>query len=384
MRERRYDIDWLRVLAMLTVFYFHNAMFFNDRWWHIKNPTGRSFGLTVFTEFVGVWMMPLFFILSGFGTGFALRFRSAGEYAFERFKRLFIPCLFGTLVIVAPQVYLERIFKGQYRGSYWQWYPHFFEGIYPKGNFSWHHLWFLLYLFVFSMLALPLFVRLKTEAGRRLVARLAALCQKPGGIFLLAIPIIPIEIGLRPLFSGLQTLITDWANFLTYITLFIYGYLFASDAGFGRAIAKQWKAALALALCATGAMAYILIAREPKPGYNLGYALTTALRVFTTWFWLITILGLGQRFLNFTNRALRYANEAVLPFYVLHQTVIISIGFYVVQWHTGIAQKYLMISTASLAAALAIYEVLVKRTNPTRFLFGMRPMRPAASLGALG
>jgi len=379
MRERRYDIDWLRALAMLTVFYFHNAKLFDEDWWHIKNAQ-LSFGLSVFTTFVGAWMMPLFFILSGFGTGFALRFRGAGEYALERFKRLFVPCLFGSLVIVPPQVYCERIFKGQFHGSYLQWYPHFFEGVYPKGNFSWHHLWFLIYLFVFSMLALPLFLRLRTEPGQRLVSRLASFCERPGALFLLAIPIIPIEIALRPIFPGLQTLVSDWANFLTYLTLFTYGYLFASDARFGRAIQKHWKAALVLALCCTGAMAFVLIRYDPQRGYTPTFALTTTLGVFTSWFWLVTILGLGQRFLNFSNRGLQYANEAVLPFYVLHQTAIVAIGFYVVQRQIGVAPKYLIVSTTSFVVIMVAYELLVRRINALRFLFGMRlKMRPAAN-----
>jgi peptidoglycan/LPS O-acetylase OafA/YrhL len=373
MRERRYDVDWLRVLAMLVVFYFHNAMFFNDWDWHLKNAQ-RSFGLSVFTEFAGAWMMPLFFIASGVGTGFALRVRTAGPYALERFKRLFIPCLFGTLVLIAPQVYYERIYKGQFHGSYFQFYPHFFEGIYPKGNFSWHHLWFLIYLFVFSMIALPLFLYLKKEGGRRFVSRLASVCQKPGGIFLLALPIVVIEVALRPRFPGPQTLISDWANFLTHLTLFTYGYLFASDAGFARAIERHWKAALALALCATAATAFVLITYDPDPGYTLAYSLTTVLQTFTSWFWLVTFLGAAQRYLSFSNRFLQYANETVLPFYIFHQTVIIAIGFYVIQSHMGIMPKYLIISTASLLITVALCDLIVKRTNPTRFLFGMRPL----------
>jgi peptidoglycan/LPS O-acetylase OafA/YrhL len=373
MRERRYDVDWLRVLAMLVVFYFHNAMFFNDSWWHLKNRQ-LSFGMSVFTAFVGSWMMPLFFIVSGFGTGFSLRFRTAGQYALERLKRLFIPLVFGTLVLIAPQVYYERIYNGQFHGSYFQFYPHFFQGIYPDGNFSYHHLWFLLYLFAFSLIALPLFLHFKTQAGQRLVSRFASVCQKPGGIFLLALPIAAIEVALRPKFPGWQTLISDWANFLTYLTLFTYGYLFASEPVFARAIEKHWKAALALALCCTGALAFILIRYDPDRGYTLAYSLTTVLQTFTSWFWLVTFLGAAQRYLSLSNRFLQYANETVLPFYIFHQTVIIAIGFYVIQWHMGIMPKYLIISTASLLITVALCDLIVKRTNPTRFLFGMRPL----------
>lgn len=375
MPERRHDIDWLRVLAMLVVFYFHNAMFFNDSWWHLKNEQ-RSLGMSIFTAFVSQWMMPLFFMISGAGTWFSLASRTAGQYALERLKRLFVPFAFGTFVIIPPQVYLERIDKGQFHGSYWQFYPHFFEGVYPKGNLSWHHLWFLIYLFVFCLIALPLLLRLRGQAGQRFLARLASFCLKPGGMFLLAIPIVVIEIALRPRFAGLQTLVTDWANFFTYLTLFIYGYLLVSDARFGQAIRRHGLAALTLAIATfvLGA-ALALNDREPERGYSLGYALWSTLRVFNSWFFLIAIFWLGQSFLSFTNGLLRYANEAVLPFYVLHQTVIIIIGFYVIRWNLGIMAKYLIISTLSFLAIMALYDLVIKRTNPTRFLFGMRPLR---------
>jgi len=373
MRARRYDVDWLRVLAMLVVFYFHSAKLFDLDWFHIKNAQ-LSFGLTVFTSFAWAWIMPLFFLLSGIGTRFSLDFRTGRQYVWERFKRLFVPFLFGTLVIIPPQVYLERIRNSQFHGSYLQFYPHFFSGIYPRGNFSWHHLWFLIYLFVFSVIALPLFLHLRKEPGRRFVSRFASFCRRRGRLFLLALPIAAIEVTLRPKFPGLQTLISDWANFFTYLTLFIYGYLLAADQQSWEAIAEHWKVALAAAFCATGVVAFILIRYDPQPGYSAAYALTTVLRALTSWFWLIAFLGAAQRYLNFTNSVLRYASQAVLPFYVLHQTVIIMIGFYVVMWPLGIMPKYLIISSAAFAATVLAYDLLVRRTNPTRILFGMRPL----------
>lgn len=378
MRERRYDVDWLRVLAMVVVFYYHSARFFDDAGWHLKN-VALSFPVTVFCRFADAWMMPLFLLLSGFAAWFALGFRTTGQYAVERLKRLFVPFLFGTLVIIPPQVYLERIDKSQFHGSYWQFYPRFFEGVYPDGNLSWHHLWFLIYLFVFSLLALPLLAYLRRPAGQRLVSRLASFALKPGGLFVYALPFIPIEVALRPLYPGLQTLISDWANFLSYLILFVYGYLIAADARMGQAVDRHWKGALLAGLCATGAIAFILIRYDPQRGYSLGYSLTSVLRVFNTWFWLIAILGAGRRYLTFSNGFLRYANEAVLPFYVLHQTVIIIIGFYVIRWHAGVAVKYLVITTAAFIVTLALYDVVVRRTNVTRFLFGMRPRRKVSS-----
>jgi len=96
-----------------------------------------------------------------------------------------------------------------------------------------------------------------------------------------------------------------------------------------------------------------------------------------SWCFLLAILGLGSRYLNFNNRFLNYANEAVLPFYILHQTVIIIIGFYVIQLGTGIAPKYLIVATSSFIVIMAIYELLIRRVNILRFLFGMRLKKKA-------
>jgi peptidoglycan/LPS O-acetylase OafA/YrhL len=370
--ERRYDMDWLRVLAMLVVFVYHSGRFFDQGWWHIKNDE-LSLTMTVFARFVGQWMMPLFFMISGAASWFSLSSRGGGQYAFERLKRLFIPCLFGMLVIVPPQIYLERVQQAQFHGSYLQFYVRSFDGPYPEGNSGWHHLWFLIYLFVFSLIALPLFLRLRSAAGRGLVFRLAALCQRPGGIFLLAVPIAIIEIALRPKYPGFPNLVSDWANFFTYLTLFIYGYIFVSDDGFAQAVRRHGPVALALAVATflLGA-ALALTIGEPARGHTPGFALWETLDEFNTWFFLIAILWLGQRFLNFGSGFLRYANEAVLPFYVLHQTVIIIIGFQVIQWPLGVLPKYLIITTLSFLAIMALYELVVKRTAPTRLLFGMR------------
>jgi glucan biosynthesis protein C len=377
MRPRRYDVDWLRAFAMLVVFYFHSAKFFDDGWWHLKNAQ-LSFGLSVFTTFVNVWMMPLFFLISGFGSRYSLESRTGAQYVVERLKRLLVPLVFGTLVIIPPQVYLERISKSQFHGSYWQFYPKFFHGVYPTGNFSWHHLWFLAYLLVFSLIALPLFLRLRRDGAGAFVSRLAALGQASWGLFLLVIPAIPlfaISATLGPLFPGLQNLVNDWANFTFSITLFIYGYLLASDAGFSEAIKRHWTKALGGAIVVTLVLAYVLINHREQRGYSLGATVFTAGRALDTWLWLVAILGLGQRFLSFTNRAQAYVNEAVLPFYVTHQTVIIIIGFFVIQWHVGVAAKYLVIASTAFCANVLVYATLVRPWNPMRFLFGMRVRR---------
>ena len=126
--SRRYDVDWLRVLGMMTVFLFHNNRFFDTDGWHVKSPETSEASMMV-TVLAVQWMMPLFFILSGIGIYHALAHQEWPQYLVSRVKRLLVPLLFGIFVIIAPlQVYLERISHKQFEGSFWSFYPHYFEG----------------------------------------------------------------------------------------------------------------------------------------------------------------------------------------------------------------------------------------------------------------
>jgi len=376
--ERRHELDWLRVLAVLLLFYFHTATIFYTGdlgEFYVKNDQS-SREMECFILFVHQWHMPLFFLLSGAATWFALSSRTPGEYVTERFKRLFIPFLFGTLVIVPPQVYYRLLSRyPDYQDSYIQFYPQFFNGIRPQGNFEWGHLWFVIYLFVFSLIALPLFLHLKQKANQDLFSKLAVFLEKPGGIFLLALPLAIIEGTLRPRWPGFQNLYDDWANFFLYVFYFIYGYLICSNARLGQAIDRHLKIALVMAV-ASMSLLFELWANDilPNRGYSLGYVLYQMFRSINSWFWVVALLGLGRRYLNFNNRVLQYANEASYPFYILHQTIVVAIAFYVVRWNISIIEKFFIISTASLVATIFLYELLVKRINVVRFLFGLKPI----------
>jgi len=375
--ERRYDLDWVRVIAILMLFLFHCARLFDYDPWHLKNAE-TSLALAAYNHFFNYWGMQLLFLVAGAAAWFSLGARKKGPFVKERVLRLLVPLIFGMLLIVPPQVYLERIYEGQFTGSFFQFYPHFFEGTYSgsyagTGNLSWHHLWFLAYLFTFTLLALPLFLWLRKPAGEKLISKLADYTRKPGIIFLYALPLWIFLSSLMPLFpGGEQNLVMDWAFFLYYITFFIYGYLFCADGRFWQAVDRHKVWALIMALMMTAADAYVeLSERVPPLGYSPANILFTCLRCFTTWFWILAILGYARKFLSFTNRFLKYGNEAVLPFYILHQTIIIIIGYFVIQWDINVYLKYLIVATLSFATIMLLYEG-IKRTNATRFIFGMR------------
>ena len=380
-KQRRYDIDWLRVFAVLLLIPFHTAQIFNNHDFYVRNSELSAIGMDIFTLFVHQWHMPLFFFVSGAATWFALGFRTKGQYSSERAKRLLIPLVFGTLALIPPQVYCMRLTGSSFgrsaeyvfQGSYFQFYPQFFDGIAPSGNFEYGHLWFLLYLFVFSLIALPIFMYLRKEAGKNLVSRLADVCEKPGAIFLLGIPFAIIQAALRAKWPGFQNLYDDWANFFFYITFFIYGYVLVSDERFKKAIERQRNISLAM-----GAVLISLIfiwrwgVGGPASDYSPAWLLYMILHGFNTWFWVIAILGFGSKYLSSTNRPLLYSSEAALPLYVLHQTAIVVIGYYVIRWNLNVMGKFMSLCILSTVAIVVCYEIVVKRTNLTRFLFGMK------------
>lgn len=379
--ERRFDLDWVRVITMLVVFVFHCGQFFTSWPWHLKNSQ-LYFPAEVFGYFADLWQMPVLFIVSGAAAWFSLRSRRAGNFINERMLRLLIPLAFGILVIVPPQVYFERIFKQQFDGTFFAFYPHFFQGMYSytgTGNYSWHHLWFLAYLFIITLIALPIFLFLNGPRGKKPVDVLASFASKPGAIFAWFLPMALCLVLLQPLFPNAEkNLVGDMAFFTVYLLCFTFGYLFCTNKRFWDAIERHAFSALALAAVTMAALAYLELSKSmPAIGYSAERFGALGLWTLCGWCWIITFLGMARKFLYFSNRFLSYANEAVLPFYVLHHMVIIGVGFYVIQWDIPVLAKYLLIIAMSFVIIMLLYEFVVKRTNVTRFLFGMRTKRRA-------
>jgi glucan biosynthesis protein C len=372
---RRHDVDWLRVLGMMVVFLFHNARFFDTEGWHVKSPR-TSEAVSFITVILTVqWMMPLFFVLSGIGAYHGLAHRGWRQYLVSRVKRLVVPLVFGIFVIIAPwQVYLERVSHGQYSGSFWSWYPHYFEGWFGLGgNFAWMgvHLWYLEFLFLFSVIALPLFLVLQSRSGDRLVAALSRATTVPGLIFLLAIPIAVMEfIANSPALKG--SLLSErgfggW-SLLPYFAIFIIGFLLAGREEMAQTLERHRFTGLGVALLVF-VTTYVAIKQY---GLSESGIATAALRGLFCWAFLIALCGFARRHLRFSNGFLKYANEAVLPFYILHQTVILTVGYYVLRLDTSLWIEYLIIATISFLVIMALYELFIRRANVLRFLFGLK------------
>jgi surface polysaccharide O-acyltransferase-like enzyme len=376
--QRQYDIDWLRTLAMGAIFLFHCARFFDDMYWHVKNPD-LSHPFTIFVIFTAQWVMPLFFILSGFGVFFALKHRSAANFIRERFLRLVVPLVFGIFVLIPPQVYIERLTHDQFIGSFFAFYPHYFDGWYGLGgNFAWMglHLWYLEVLFIFSIVLLPFFFWAKSDRGQTLVSRAAAASRRPGFVVLLCVPLFFVEL-LANTFPG-SIGVRDFGGWspLVYVVFFVVGFLMAFDDRFGAAFETHRRTWLILGVTISTAGITLIETGVLNGLPRLATVpIESVLRVFNSWFWLMAILGFGRRYLSFTNRGLAYANRAVLPFYILHQTVIVIIAFFLIGWAAPVPVKYIALALVSFAVIVGLYEGVIRRIGVLRFLFGMKKSR---------
>jgi glucan biosynthesis protein C len=379
--QRRYDLDWLRVLAILAIFVFHCTRPFDTDDWGIKNATTYLF-VTVWKEYAITWGMPLILLISGASAFFALGKVSPGKYIKGILARLFLPLVVGMFTHVAFQVYLENLHKGKFSGSFLDFYPHYFEGMYGfGGNFAWMglHLWYLELLFLLSLLFLPLFWWLKHSGlGGRLLKGLGDLLAKPGAVLLFALPLMLLTNTLDPQTWGNRDL-GGW-SFLIYPFFFIPGFVIISSQPLqARLRGMRW-----ISIGSGAVLSALYLFFEFQPGFVSAYAQIemwkNMILSLSAWCWLAAIFGFGMQHLDHNTPFLKYANEAVLPFYILHQTVIISLGYFVVQWAIPDGLKFGFILVASFLVSIGLYEFLVRRYNPLRFLFGMKLLafRPEA------
>ncbi len=377
LNSRRHDLDWLRLIAIIVLLFFHTGMWFNHWGWHVKNNE-LSYTFQYWMVWSHYFRMPLLLFISGAGTYMALGKRTPGEFRKERFKRLFIPLVFGMFVVVPPQIYYEH-FK-EYNG-YWDFYKTVFNFVpYPKGSLSWHHLWFVLYLLIYSLLALPLLTYLRSERSEKFRQKVFKVLSSPAGmLFVPSLLILISQVALRPYFPEETHDLKDLAYFIFYFFFFVFGILCYSSQNLWAVIGNNRKSLLM-------ALIVILIPfygsyLHFRGWYHLPWTddnietFFDVTAIFVSWFTVITIIAYGQHYLNKPHKWLTIANEGLYPFYILHQTVIIAIGYYIVQLPWGISAKYWMINFLTALSCVGFYLLIIRPFNVMRFLFGMKARR---------
>ncbi len=381
-RTRRADLDWLRVIAFGVLIYFHVAIVFIPDGLPLIQNAQTSPVLQILVGFLHEFRLSLLFLVSGAGVYFALRRRDRSAFLRERARRLLVPLLFGVLVVVPPMVYLEKRFIGAIDTTFFAFYPQVFStGVYPAGNLSWHHYWFIAYLYLFCLLGWPLLKWLKGARGASCLAWVTERMRRGGGLYLAIVPLAVVEIALRAFFPGFRDLIHDWASFANWFLIFTAGFIFAmNEVLLERACALR-RVSLALGVGAT-ALLFDQFWSWSASGFTpvqdgavtvVEYVGFAVLRTVNAWAWLLVCLGYAGRYLRRGNRVLTYLNEAVYPFFCLHLTAIVAIAYVIVPLDWPVMPKYFVIAGATTVVIVVLYEC-VRRIGWLRPLLGLKPL----------
>jgi len=373
---RRHDLDWLRLIAIVILLFYHTGMLFCTWGFHIKNSeTSTTFDSWM--VWLHPWRMPMLLFISGAGTYMALGKRTKNQFVGERFRRLFIPLLFGMFVVVPPQIYFEYYDKYP---NFWEFYKTVFHfKPYPGGSFSWHHLWFVLYLLVYSLVLLPFLGFIRSERSNNFKVKVRRWLSTPWGMLLIPGTFIFLtQLALRPYFPDEKHNMADPAFIVFYGCFFFFGSLFYSDQELWQSIEKNRKklllAAVLILIPFYGVFMHwhkvIDIGIYDDRTLELIFDISS---IYLSWFTLIAVIGFGSHYLDKPNAILPYTNEGLYPFYILHQTVIIWLGFYICQLDWSIAAKFWSVSFLTLMICIAIYFALIRPFNIMRLFFGVKP-----------
>lgn len=384
--SRRYDIDALRVMATYLLLLFHVGMVFNPApFFHIRNTEVSTIFL-ILCGFIGLWHMPLFFLLAGWSAFASITRRGAREFLHERFFRLFIPLVTGCVLLMPSIKYLERStgLDANYTGlyvapelqdsfrqviptglppaeafdeSFLEFLPTFFTDL---SRFTWAHLWFVAYLLIFTVLYLPLFQRIRRapDWGRAEVS--------PLWVYAPIVPLMIIQLTMRARWPGLPNLIQDWANFAYYSIYLVCGFLLARFPQMEAAAHRERKRALAIGAAATTVLLLGVLGAFESPSILLAHT------AIAGWCFVLCFLGWARQKLTYTTPALGYLTESAFPVYLLHQSAIVVPGYFLIQLPLGVFTKFFLLLFTSTALTLGIYHVLVRPFSVPRFLCGMK------------
>ncbi len=388
--QRRHDIDALRALAFALLILYHLGMLYVAGWhFHIKSPyaeTGWAVALKAPMIFVNRWRMDLIFLISGMAAAFLLGNRKPGRFFAMRSWRLLLPLVFGMLVVIPIQPYAQGVSNGlvapgfgRFLLAYWSHKP------WPEGAFSgwehgytWNHLWYLAYLWVYTgvlVLTLPL---LDSRIGRATRAWFCGL----RGFWLLLLPVLPLiawTMTLQQRFPDTGDLVHDWYRHPMYFTVFLYGFVVARDAGFWAEVKRLRWMTLPAALLLGAAYVFLdQIWPERDPFQQV-------LRNVYLWTMLLAILGWGHALLDRPFRWLPWANASVYPWYMLHQSLLIGIAYLLIPYHVGPLLEPTLVLAGTVLGCWTI-TAFVQRVPLLRPCFGMkalpRRVRPMQSVAA--
>jgi len=372
--QRRYDLDWLRVLVFSLLILFHIGMLYVDGWgFHIKSHY-LSEKLANMMLLVSPWRMACLWLVSGIAIRFVLSKVAMWRYISVRSVHLLLPLFFAILVIIPPQLYYQMTFEGNLSMSYWQFYQAFWQtdneifslyqsGIWPHVDVN--HLWYLRELWLYSMIMITLLPLLNSTRMENFIDW----CVSRHGVIAMMLAVLPVLV-IQLLNNGDSESTRKQLGML----FLLYGYLIGFNAVFWQRLVDNVGVLLLCAFIShTVFLTFYnivwLTSDENTPIWllSIGSLILSVCRVFGV----MLVLALASKHLNKNSKALAYLSEAVYPYYIMHQSIIIVVGYELSSLALGPIVEPILVVLMTVAGCLLSFE-LVRRVSILRPLFGLK------------
>ena len=378
--DRRIDLDWVRILAFGLLIFFHVGMYYVTWGWHVKSPFA-SHTIEPLMMLSSPWRLSLLFFVSGSATAFLHRKSSQG-FVRSRTQRLLIPLALGLWVIVPPQSWAEVTEAVGYRGGYLHFmslYAQGYDGFCRDGCLripTWNHLWFVAYLWCYTMLAALVWLAVPQARIDRCGAALARLLRGPGLIAWPVAWLAALRLLLVARFPDTHALVDDWFLHANYFSVFALGVLLAREASVWEEIRRQRWVALGLGVAGYAVIETWYSHYDALQSLDWLRQLQRVAYALDEWCAIVAALGFVRQWNPADSRARRYLTEAIFPFYIVHQTAIVLLAHFMKPLGLRPLVEGPLLVAATAATCIASFE-LVRRVGWMRPLFGLAPKAAA-------
>ncbi|MEN8201496.1 MAG: acyltransferase family protein [Bacteroidota bacterium] len=344
--ERRYDIDWLRVIAIGLLIMYHIGFVFLP--WgvfigFIQNEDSLE-SLWIPMSMVNIWRIPLLFFVSGMGVCFAIRRRNWKQLIMERTRRILLPFLFGILCVVPLHLFI--------------WQKYYSQDITYSVQPS--HLWFLANIFIYVVLLSPLFFFLRRNGNGRIYRGLTRIYSSPLGLLLTTIVFLLEAMLVNP--ESYETYSMTLHGFLLGLLAFLFGFIFVyTDEAFWQNV-KKWRWVLLTAAIALFLVRHFVFQLQ-APGYY---------KAIESCMWIYAVFGFGYTYLNHSSRSLAYLSSAAYPVYILHMIFLYTGSSLIAGLALSPCYKFILLLIFTITACFVAYELIIKRVGFLRPLFGLK------------
>ena len=382
VQERRYDLDWLRIIAFGLLIFYHIGMFFVSWDFHVKS-VHASPAIEPAMKLLNPWRMTVLFLISGVALRFAIDKAPLGHFAWARFWRLFLPLIFGVLVIVAPQSWLELLEKGETQADFLSFYGDYLSAstdysiILP----TWNHLWYVAYLINYTFILIALYPLVSR------VSRLIPPRKSNTPLLVLAVALVPVslfalhDLWLEDVFPSTHALVDDWGNHALYFPFLLIAFLAAKSERVWAIVDWLFRPAIIFAIILAAWQLFVWSLSEADianvPFLELIELVHMMVEPIYAWACILVAFGLVRRFANRPSKALSYMTEAIFPWYILHQTFIVIFGFWLTRQGLSPMLEFGLISVLTFASCLLVHEYIIRRSGILRPLLGLKSRQNA-------